>query len=328
MSDNEMRERLREFSVAEIKKIIRKHNLHAHIKLGQKKEALIENIIKHYKSAGDGSVLQMKHQDEIKLDEYTPTKDVLSVRKYKKGEADKKEAEAKKVRDKKEADDKIERDNKSDNLIKALNKIKSSKSATDKVVSDAKAEIKRLRDTKKGKEDDEFVLYGYPFQKNKQNEAEGKERRILVEYGRNSKDEYWFQTPSEQSYGGGSEDAYAIRKGRVMIIGYVNDLGNRNDGTPRRRFYAEKARPIPTNLRFYYDDTAGEDVEVLNKAQEKAFLEQQKDSASGDDKKKAEAPKKAAATEEQMIENAKKERARKLKDLEDLKEMARKAYRL
>ena len=102
MSENEMRERLREFPIAEIKKIIRKHNLHSHIKLGQKKEALIENIIMHYKSAGDGSVLQMKHQNEIKLDDYTPTKDVLSVRKYKKDEADKKEAEAKKVRDKKE----------------------------------------------------------------------------------------------------------------------------------------------------------------------------------------------------------------------------------
>lgn len=142
MSDNEMRERLREFSVAEIKKIIRKHNLHAHIKLGQKKEALIENIITHYKSAGDGSVLQMKHQDEIKLDEYTPTKTVITVRNYKKGAGDRMKAEKNK---------------RADDLIQVLNEIKADKNATDKVVSDAKAEIERLKEAKavRNKQDDD-----------------------------------------------------------------------------------------------------------------------------------------------------------------------------
>ena len=144
MSENEMRERLREFPIAEIKKIIRKHNLHSHIKLGQKKEALIENIIMHYKSTGDGSVLQMKHQDEIKLDDYTPTKDVITVKKYNKGAGDRMRAEKNK---------------RADDVIQVLNKIKSDKSATDKVVSDAKAEIELLREAKavRNKRDAEII---------------------------------------------------------------------------------------------------------------------------------------------------------------------------
>ena len=145
MSENEMRERLREFSTVEIKKIIRKHNLHAHIKLGQKKEALIEGIIKHYKSTGDGSVLQMKHQDEIKLDEYTPTKTVITVKKYNKDAGDRMKAEKNK---------------RADDLIQVLNKIKADKSASDKLVSDAKAEIEQLREAKavRNKRDAEEML--------------------------------------------------------------------------------------------------------------------------------------------------------------------------
>ena len=116
--DEELRKRLNEYSTVEIKKIIRLHNLHSRIKLGQKKDALIEGIIKHYKSTDDASVLQMKHKDEIKLDAIMPTKNVQTVRKYKKDIADK--------------------NKRADDLITVLNKIKSDKSATDKLVSDAK----------------------------------------------------------------------------------------------------------------------------------------------------------------------------------------------
>jgi len=89
-----MRKRLNEFSIVEIKKIIRLHNLHAVVKLQQAKGALIDGIMKHY--SGDGSVLKSSHLHEIKLDDFKPTKNVMTVRKYKKDEADKKEAEVKK----------------------------------------------------------------------------------------------------------------------------------------------------------------------------------------------------------------------------------------
>ena len=164
MSENEMRERLREFSTVEIKKIIRKHNLHAHIKLGQKKEALIEGIIKHYKSTGDGSVLQMKHQDEIKLDEYTPTKTVITVRKYK------------------DAGDrmKAEKNKRADDLIQVLNKIKSDKKATEKLVSDAKAEIELLREGKavRNKRDADEMLKKKADKAPKKARASKKEKEV------------------------------------------------------------------------------------------------------------------------------------------------------
>jgi len=101
--EDEFRRRLNEFSTGEIKKIIRLHNLHYFMKLGQKKAGLIDSIVNHLKLNGD--TVSSKKPVSIDLKDFSPTKDVMSVRKYKKDEADKKEAEDKKEREKKEAED-------------------------------------------------------------------------------------------------------------------------------------------------------------------------------------------------------------------------------
>jgi len=183
--ESEIRDRLNEYSVREIKKMMRVHNLHQYMKLTQKKEGLIDSIVEHMRLKG--RILTPKTTDGIDISHYTTMKDspkkprATPVKKKETPVADdkkdrtdaliqslnaiitKKSATDKAVRDAKEGvmllkvakTDKTDRTNA---LITALKDIKSKKSATDKVVREAKDEIALLKDKREDSEDTMDVL--------------------------------------------------------------------------------------------------------------------------------------------------------------------------
>ncbi len=67
--EQDVRRRLNEFSVAELKAMIRKYNLHHRIMLSQKKDGLIDGLISHLTS--EGHIMTSKPA-EIDLDKYSP----------------------------------------------------------------------------------------------------------------------------------------------------------------------------------------------------------------------------------------------------------------
>lgn len=174
----EIRDRLNEYSVSEIKKMMRVHNLHQYMKLTQKKEGLINSIVEHLRLKGH--ILTPKPTDGVNISDYTTMKDkpkkprATPVKKSpvaddKKDRTDaliqslkdiiaKKSATDKAVNDAKEGVmllkvAKTDKTNRTNALITALNDIKSKKSATDKVVREAKDEIALLKDKRADDED-------------------------------------------------------------------------------------------------------------------------------------------------------------------------------
>jgi len=90
--EEEMRERLNTFGVAEIKKIMRIHNLHFYMRLTQNKAGLINSIITHLKLNGD--ILKPVQHDDISLKDFRENVNKVSGRRtYSKEERDKKKAE-------------------------------------------------------------------------------------------------------------------------------------------------------------------------------------------------------------------------------------------
>ena len=280
--ETDVRKRLNEFSTVELKNMIRKYNLHHRIMLSQKKDGLIDGLISHLTS--EGHILTSK-PTEIDLTKYSPMQRIQKEEKARKGV-----------------------------LTETLTKIRDKKLANEKETAQAKAELDTLRKKAEAKkaeaearakeakkklaeEEQEQEKYGYPFYKNKEKEERGEKERILVEHGRRKNgEEYWFREPLPPEDGGGSQDCYAVRKGKVVVIGFIDALSVPDDwegGEPPRRFHLEKAREVRTNLRFYYDDVAQDPVEELNDAQEKAY--QKFKDAKEPEANKAEAKKKAVS---------------------------------
>jgi len=149
---DEMRSILTGYTVDAIKNKLRNSNLKDFIKLSQKKVELINDIIKFLESLDNIDIDELETQPmetpevqrpikktkQEKMDIIADVKGRLKIR-MEKRRLDKEK-------------DKIER---TDDLIKELNKIKSDKDATDKAVSSAKEEIAKLKE----KRDEKIVRF-------------------------------------------------------------------------------------------------------------------------------------------------------------------------